>query len=84
MVLCRTLVVAIGAALLFVVVRSGLIEAFTAWNRAQFASRPELENWALPGYGVETPAMMWAGGTAVFFFVIVVFFALRHARRSID
>lgn len=84
MALRRTLAIAIAAALLFVVVRSALIEAFTAWNRAQFAGRPELENWALPGYGVETPAMMWAGGTAVFFFAIVTIFALRHARRSID
>lgn len=77
LVLRRTLVIAIAAALLFALVRFGLIEAFTAWNRAQFASRPELENWALPGYGVETPATMWAAGAALFFCAIAAFSTLR-------
>ena len=45
---------------LFLLIRLGLIELFTAWNRWQFAARPEVENWALPGYGVDLPATLWA------------------------
>lgn len=48
--------------------RLALIQVFTAWNDWQFALRPELENWTLPGYEVEAPATAWA--------VIVVSLAL--------
>ena len=73
----RVSVIAIATVVLFVLVRSGLIEVFTAWNGIQFASRPELENWAVPGYGVETPATLWAGATALVSFVILAFLAKR-------
>lgn len=77
----RVSVIALAVVVLFFLARFGLIEVFTAWNRTQFASRPELENWVLPGYGVETPATLWAGATALAFFVILVFLATRLPRR---
>lgn len=77
----RVSVIALAVVVLFFVARFGLIEVFTAWNRTQFASRPELENWVLPGYGVETPATLWAGATALAVFVILAFHATRLPHR---
>lgn len=77
----RASVIAVATVMLFVLARFSLIEVFTAWNRTQFASRPELENWVLPGYGVETPATLWAAATALAFFVILAFLATRLTRR---
>lgn len=76
--------IAVATVILFVLARFSLIELFTAWNRTQFASRPELENWVLPGYGVETPATLWAGATALFLFAILTFLAIGLPRRSAE
>ncbi len=50
----------LAVAALCLVLRQVLIGLFTEWNRWQLASRPELENWIMPGYGVELPATVWA------------------------
>jgi hypothetical protein len=75
-------VIGLGAAALFFLLRLGFVEFFTSWDRWQFSLRPELENWALPAYGVEAPATVWALGIALLVAsaVIVVAGVLRRRR----
>lgn len=70
------------AVLAFVfMLRQALIALFTEWNRWQLASRPELENWIIPEYGVELPATLWAialVALGVFFTLIAMTVRLRR------
>jgi len=69
------------AVAVFFVARWVLVEAFAAWNRWQFSLRPEIENWALPYLGTQTPATMWAAAIATSLFVAGGLLVRRARRR---
>lgn len=73
--------VAAVSVIVFFVSRWLLVEIYAAWNRWQFSMRPEVENWALPYVGTQTPATVWAILLAAIFMLIGGLIASRALRR---